>query len=843
MAKLPFLKTIDVKLGALLTRPRHYAAVGGLAMASLGIGGAALFQEPVQPEAQSINNQKDEPNNATLKLANMWEQSAITNGKTDYFSLNDTTYTQNAKTLEQQAFKYYGPYALDLRQLELAGFVYNDSKTGKWEWSDKEVNGVKVDSRQAFLNLDHDAHLEVFKSFVYRATEEYIAFEPNPVSSELILYLLSSGNRSAMQEILYNEDSLNDRFTLKGEMPTNLALADAFDSADLQEQLDINYEIPEDHVSNQTIDYTADAHAETQELPLAPSYSRDIEAPTIVKEPSTVVASPQPAAEQQLQTFIEKELAKRHLKPHSKANSLLEAVRTNQWKGQPRLNGMFEDSRGTKRYTELGLSMDDLKIAGYLVKEKGGAYIWSESSGVHTALGVSYQSYASNWKKHANEARNAFLDKAQYTIESINNQYMQKLWNNVVQPSALDNFIGAEGYMVDGKTLTIDATHILALTRFHGHKATKSFLASADRSHPNITPQMAETLSTFTHLSHKLDLDILPIRTFIGEGNQTFRIIDMRKQFKVEDMKDDAYPIMLETKAFRESSYKLDVGTKYIGYYQINKKYLEEKYLNQHNVAHCTNHTIADFKKNQDLQTAIIRDYHAETARQVESKGLTHFTPYVMNTNLVEFEVHNPKVDVQSSIILSPEKLKHAKLLSAGTGKEEFGFQVGAVYMLPGKLKATVTDVGTRTRQVNALGLVSMSHLGGAGNISKTFNTQNSIKEQVFSDGNKTPVSEYFFLTDHSINERNLAQAKQNPHFNVPEKDGKLDPKFQTNEVLKAMDKGLKYQQSIPNRPKFDEAAYKRFNQSMPVAAISHDTPWSQKVKLSNLPDASIAIS
>lgn len=508
---------------------------------------------------------------------------------------------------------------------------------------------------------------------------------------------------------------------------------------------------------------------------------------------------------------------------------LYEEIRNHIWQDFTVKHGIYEDTKGDRRYTELGFTLPHLKLMGLIVKDKpSGAMIWSEKAKVHEALGVSYDEYAKNHKEYAADARNAFIDDAQFHIKSLNNLHLQKIWNNVVQAEGVDQYLDAEGYVIDGKEYVMDGITILALSRFHSVKETKEFLESRDRANPVLSESMAATIKRFNGMEHELNLDLLPIRTFVGEGGDIFRKKDFRVAHALPEYNENDYMVMLETKAFRESSYDLKAGKgAYTGYYQINKKYLlgydvkVEKdgkmvtkhvkgYLDKYNDAHGTKFTKKDFDKKQWLQTAIIKDYHANTALYAGAAGLAEFLPYISNRNIVELEYVNPIKEVERNFIQSPEQLEGAKQVQAGDGKLEFGFQVGATYRLRNGRLAKVVDVGTRSRQNHPLGFLSQSHLGGAGNVDKSFSKQMRYNQQDFEDANGTPITDYFFMTDHVINERTLQDAIDNSEFEVPMKGGRLKKEYRTSEVLKPMEKYIAPIRSVKGRPVFDEAKYKQ---------------------------------
>ncbi len=505
------------------------------------------------------------------------------------------------------------------------------------------------------------------------------------------------------------------------------------------------------------------------------------------------------------------------------------------WKGQEARDTLYTDSKGNRRYTALNFSTSDLKLLGMLKKDKtSGALIWTEKSGVHKELGVSYEAYVEDWKKHAAAAREAFVEKASSHYAGLNHDYLQVLWNNVVQAYGGDNFLDAEGYVVNGKEYTLDAISITAMARFHGMKQTMKFLESRDRANPVISESMKETLERFHGSEHDCDMEIAPWRVFTGENGREYRTLDFRVQHKVQDMGKDDYMLLLESKAYFESRYKLDARTpsgSYMGYYQIRKSYLKQE-LAEYNKANGKKYTFDDFDKKEWLQAEIIKQFHQKNAGYMASAGLMNFLPYVMNRNEVEFEYVTPKYDVQESLVLSPEKFPNSKLLTEGKGKSVFGIKVGSVYKLGGS-QVRVKDVRTKSMQPSMSELSGMAHLVGAVGAKKPLTSQVKWNQLEAVDGNKTSLFKYAFDAYHARNSRTIKDAERNEKWDVPRNKADYAPEVVYEKAMKEFSK----QQAVQGRNTFDEKQYKRWLnqveklQSEPTASMDIEKPnWHHRV-------------
>lgn len=740
-------------------------------------------------------------------IAAKWAKMSIAKAKTDFFSNKESN--------------YYGPYALNLKQLIAAGYVENNGN--RYDWTDKEVDGTVVDSREAFLQLSKSQHLAVFKEMLLGMQESFKYFERN---DGLLTYALLSGDEKEFFR-LYG-DSFEAAATKLGNfgdvsldalqqaMPEGDLIHD-IGMYDLNQRTALRYAMDADEFQ-EVFEQQQERVEQEMEAALPAVPEGNIEP---IEEETVAVVEPESQKKLGFAVKVESERKASHMQL---AAPIAMKTANHFWnrRGEPQ-KGVFKDAQGTKRYTAAGLSLNDLKLAGFLVKNKSGALIWSEKAGIHNDLGISYKDYQENWKEHADAARQKFVEWADANMSDVMDSFMPAIWNNVVQAYGGDNYLDAEGYQVGGKEYTLDAISITALARFHGMKATMKFLESRDRANPVISESMKETLEIFHGSEHPYDMKVAPWRVFEGAGGVEYRTLDYRKQYAVPDMGKDDYMLLLESKAFRESSYNLTARSgSYKGFYQIHKNYLSQE-LAEYNKANSTEYTTSDFDKKQWLQTAIIKQFHQKTAGYAKSVGLVDYTPYIMNRNIVEFEYLSPKYDIQKSMILTPEKFAKAKLLQAGQGDKEFGYQVGAIYSLNGN-KVRVTEVGTRSIQIDPNMLLSMAHLGGSGNISKSMERQVRWNQQAFEDGNKTPVFEYAFLTNHAINSRTIKDAKSNDKWDVPSNKSAFSPE----KVYKKLMPEFKKQQAVKGRQLFDAQNYQKANekqQSPYNAFIDSDAP------------------
>ncbi len=572
---------------------------------------------------------------------------------------------------------------------------------------------------------------------------------------------------------------------------------------------------------------------ENDKAPEAPAeVISDIEPLDVIAKttfPKSNTPSPNNASEA-LEAYAQNGVADKEIKTDETKSLLFNEMRHYIWKGVPIHHGVYKDEQGRERFTELGFTKSHLKMMGLMVKDKAsGETIWSKQAKLHEVLGISYENYAKNWQIYEDDARNAFIDEAQYTIESLNKLHLQKIWNNVVQAQGADHFLDAEDYVVNGKKYTMDGMTILAMGRFHGVRDTKKFLKSLDRNNPILKEGMAETIERFNGMSHDLDLSQLSIRTFIGEGGAKVRKLDYRKAYSLPEINEHDYMIMLEILAYRESRYKLKAVSpsgRHIGQYQLEEKVLMSRdievmekgekvkkhikgYLEKYNDAHNTKYTKADFDKSASLQMGIIRDFHEKKSKNIAYKGLTDYLPYVASRNEVELEYLKSSKEIAKNVVKMPEELKGATQVKAGEGKTEFGFQVGGVYKLRGGRLAKVINVRTHSIQNDALGFIIMAHLTGAGGTNIGHNNQISFNQQAPKDGNGIENAQYLFLKDFAARTRTLQDAIDNKEFEVPLVNGNLKEEFKTSKVIEPMQKRIDEMKAIKGRPIFDEKKYK----------------------------------
>ena len=518
----------------------------------------------------------------------------------------------------------------------------------------------------------------------------------------------------------------------------------------------------------------------------------------------------------------------------ARKGELFEEIRHHIWQDAPVRHGVYEDAKNIRRYTELGLSMDHLKLMGLTVKDKAsGAMIWSEKAKVHEALSISYDDYVKDWKTYADDARNAFIDNAQYHIESLNNLHLQKVWNNVVQAEGVDQYLGAKGYNIDGKNYTMDGITILALSRFHSVKDTKKFLESRDRENPILSEVMAATIKKFNGMEHDLTLEKIhrlksakpakktnAIATIISEYGTEVPVIDKEVKYRNPELPKYAFASTQVAKSVRESGDNIqsnkDNNKRFKG--QMQQGYLHSEknkegevthpgYLTKYNDEFNLNSTIEDFYKSSEMQVEIDRIYTKDQMQQAANLGLEKYLGYPVNANMVLLEYTKHSRSEGKQLLLPADGFLNRASVDTMMveGKELWGIQEGAIYDIGGNRLAKVAGVGTISYPISILGLANAMHLGGAGNIARF------LKDGVdFKDGLGTSVVEYLAMGEYFARNGIEAEVLNDEHvLFAKDKNGKLEKRFETNEVgaplLEKM-KSKKMQNSLLK--KYDRAEY-----------------------------------